>query len=68
MVNAQEQGVFHLDSNAEEGHRFDEIVIAMQTAFRRRSWLVKVHDQYQHDQRLVGGSKNLPPLSTRLPL
>jgi dTDP-4-dehydrorhamnose reductase len=68
MLRAQEQGVFHLDSNADEGHRFDEIVIAMQSAFQRESWMVRVHDQYRHDQRLVGGRKHLPPLSARLPL
>ena len=58
-------GVHHLDSNAEEGWRFDEIARALARAFSR-DWRVEPHEDYRHDQRLVGGPSSLPPLSARL--
>ncbi|MBI3349988.1 MAG: sugar nucleotide-binding protein [Burkholderiales bacterium] len=58
-------GVHHLDSNAEEGWRFDEIARALARAFGR-DWRVEPHEDYRHDQRLVGGPSSLPPLSARL--
>ncbi|MGQ3053567.1 MAG: sugar nucleotide-binding protein [Roseateles sp.] len=59
-------GIFHLDSNAEEAWRFDELARALAQKFRR-DWRVEAHQDYRHDQRLVGGSSRLPPLSARLP-
>lgn len=59
-------GVHHLDSNAEEGWRFDEVARALALRFAR-DWRVEAHEDYRHDQRLVGGPSRLPPLSGRLP-
>ena len=59
-------GTFHLDSNAEEGHSFDRVVAALKTHFKRDDWQLETHDDYRHDQRLVGGTLNPPPLSARL--
>ncbi|WP_457423223.1 sugar nucleotide-binding protein [Roseateles sp. P5_E7] len=59
-------GVHHLDSNADEAWRFDEIARALAAKFGR-DWRVEPHQDYRHDQRLVGGPSGLPPLSARLP-
>jgi dTDP-4-dehydrorhamnose reductase len=61
-------GVVHVDSNAEQGDSFDRIVAALKTAFRRDHWLLRVNDDYRHDQRLAGGGSLVPPLAARLPL
>ncbi|MEO6276337.1 sugar nucleotide-binding protein [Roseateles sp.] len=58
-------GVHHLDSNADEAWRFDEVARALAAKFGR-DWRVEAHDDYQHDQRLIGGPSGLPPLSARL--
>lgn len=58
-------GLHHLDSNAEDAWPFDRLVRALAHAFAR-PWLVRVHTDYRHDQRLLGGSSRLPPLSARL--
>jgi dTDP-4-dehydrorhamnose reductase len=60
-------GVVHLDSNADEGHGFDRVVAALQQAHARDSWVLRVHSDYHHDQRLAGGGALMPPLSARLP-
>jgi dTDP-4-dehydrorhamnose reductase len=59
-------GVWHLDSNAEEGHSFASLVQALKLTFGRDAWQVQVHDDYVHDQRLAGGQVRVPALSTRL--
>jgi len=61
-------GVVHLDSNADESHSFDRIAAAMKQVFARDAWVLRVNEDYRHDQRLVGGADLLPPLSARLPL
>jgi len=61
-------GVLHLDSNADEGHSFAQIVWALKSAFRREAWAVHEHQDYVHDQRLAGGGARVPPLSAHLPL
>lgn len=61
-------GVVHLDSNADEAHTFDRIVASMKLAFARHAWVLRVHGDYRHDQRLVGSEGVMPPLSARLPL
>lgn len=66
LLQAPLPGVHHLDSNAGEAWRFDEIARALAGRFGR-DWQVVPHEDYRHDQRLVGGSLQLPPLSTRLP-
>lgn len=60
-------GTVHLDSNAAEGRSFDQVVFALRRAFARDAWQVRAHEDYRHDQRLVGGPVALPPLSARLP-
>lgn len=58
-------GVHHLDSNAEEAWPFDDVARALARDFGR-AWRVEAHEDYRHDQRLVGGPTRLPPLSERL--
>ena len=60
--------VAHLDSNATEAWRFDELVRALGER-AGRAWTVLSDDSqaaYAHDQRLAGGAVRLPGLSTRL--
>lgn len=61
-------GVVHLDSNAQDGHPFLDIVLALRAAFGRHHWVVHANDDYVHDQRLVDAGPRLPPLSRRLVL
>lgn len=60
-------GVSHLDSNADEGHDFAQIVRALKVQFGREAWNLHVQEDYVHDQRLRGGGARVPPLSQRLP-
>jgi len=60
-------GVVHLDSNATEAWRFDQIAEALAQACGRTQWRVEAVDGHANDQRLVGGDLLLPPLSLRLP-
>ncbi len=60
------RGVVHLDSNASEGHSFVALVRALKQRFSRGDWVVREHEDYRHDQRLIGGEKLIPPLSKRL--
>lgn len=59
-------GVHHVDSNAFEAWRFDELVAALAERFERSSWRLRVHADYRHDQRLAGGDAWVPPLSAWL--
>ena len=68
LLVAPVPGIVHLDSNAAEGHTFDAIVAALKQRFSRDAWVLRVHDDYRHDQRLAGGQTRMPPLSQRLPL
>lgn len=68
LLQTPQPGVLHLDSNADEGHGFDRIVAALQQAFGRSAWQLRVHEDYRHDQRLAGGGARVPPLSEHLPL
>jgi dTDP-4-dehydrorhamnose reductase len=65
LLQTPRPGVHHLDSNAEEAWRFDELAGALARAFGR-AWCIAPHADYRHDQRLVGGPTRLPPLSARL--
>jgi dTDP-4-dehydrorhamnose reductase len=65
LIEQPQPGVHHLDSNAQEAWRFDELVHALARA-HGRDWQVVATDDYRHDQRLVGGPSRLPPLSARL--
>lgn len=66
LMEHPQPGVHHLDSNAEEGHSFDRIVAALQTQYQRLHWQIRLHADYVHDQRLVGGAGRMPRLSERL--
>lgn len=65
LLEQPQPGAHHLDSNADDAWRFDELARALARAFGR-DWRVEPHDDYRHDQRLLGGSSRLPPLSARL--
>jgi dTDP-4-dehydrorhamnose reductase len=67
LIEAPLAGVVHLDSNAREGRTFDAVVAALAQRFERRHWVIAPHDDYRHDQRLVGDEVRMPPLSQRLP-
>jgi dTDP-4-dehydrorhamnose reductase len=58
-------GVHHLDANAEEAWTMADIAAALQVQNARWHWRLRVHVDYRHDQRLIGGPA-LPPLSVRL--
>lgn len=58
-------GVHHLDANAQEAWTMADIASALRAHEGRSHWQIRVHDDYRHDQRLVGGPA-LPPLSERL--
>jgi dTDP-4-dehydrorhamnose reductase len=67
LIEKPVAGPVHLDSNADEGHAFADIVAALRRACGREAWQLRVHGDYRHDQRLAGGATLLPPLSARLP-
>ena len=66
LIEEPTGGLLHLDSNAQEGHSFDSIVAALRETGGRKHWQIRIHDDYAHDQRLVGGPARLPALSERL--
>ncbi len=69
LIATRRSGTVHLDSNAVQAWRFDQIVRALKSHCAR-DWVVEVdrsEHAYRHDQRLVGGTTALPPLSGRLP-
>ncbi len=68
LVRQPVAGPVHLDSNADEAHGFDRIVAALQQRFGRHHWQRHVHEDYRHDQRLIGSGQRMPPLSAQLPL
>ncbi len=57
----------HLDSNAQEGHSFSDIVRALRSAYGRENWVLKQTADYVHDQRLLDRTAWVPSLSDRLP-
>ncbi len=58
-------GIHHLDANAEDAWTMADIATALQRRHGRSHWRLRVHEDYRHDQRLLGGPR-LPPLSARL--
>ncbi|MCA2998647.1 MAG: sugar nucleotide-binding protein [Rhodocyclaceae bacterium] len=66
-VATEQSGTFHMDSNATEGHTFDEIVTALKKQYRRDHWNIEVDESYVHDQRLKAPAMLGPHLSARLP-
>lgn len=67
LLRQRAGGIHHVDSNADEGHDFHRLVLALQQAFGRHAWQVRADEGYRHDQRLLGGGALVPPLSARLP-
>jgi dTDP-4-dehydrorhamnose reductase len=68
LLEAPVPGVHHLDSNANDAWKFDRLAVALKHRFER-AWNVVPDESdgaYRHDQRLVGGSVRLAPLSSRL--
>jgi dTDP-4-dehydrorhamnose reductase len=63
----RQPGLHHVDSNADEGWHFAEVVAALAQAHGRPHWRLRVHADYAHDQRLAGGAAWVPALSARLP-
>lgn len=66
LLRAPVPGVTHIDSNADEGHDFARIAHALKFVFGRAGWLVHPTEDYAHDQRLAGGGRFVPRLSSRL--
>jgi len=56
----------HLDSNATDAWTFERLAQALARRFDRQAWRIEAHDEYHHDQRLVGGQARMPALSSRL--
>lgn len=67
LLEQPQPGLLHLDSNATTAAGFDRIVAALQAHCGRPHWRLRVHEDYVHDQRLVGGPMALPSLHQRLP-
>jgi len=61
-------GIHHLDSNAGDAFGFDRVAAGLKQRFGRNDWKIEVHEDYCHDQRLMGGTIAMPSLSERLPL
>ena len=70
LLEAPVAATLHLDSNAQEGYSFTDIVRALRSTYGREHWVLKQTADYVHDQRLLdgeAGAARLPSLSTRLP-
>ena len=65
LLREDARGLHHLDSNAGEAWRFDEVAGALARRFAR-PWRIEVTDGYRHDQRLLGGQARMPGLGARL--
>jgi dTDP-4-dehydrorhamnose reductase len=65
LLQERASGLYHLDSNAVEAWRFDELVLALARQFER-PWQLEVTEAYRHDQRLLGHAERMPGLSQRL--
>ena len=68
LLQQPRPGIHHLDSNAADGLSFDRVAQGLKKRFGREAWRIEVHEEYRHDQRLVGGTIVMPTLSERLPL
>jgi len=68
LLQKPQPGIHHLDSNAADGLSFDRVAAGLKKRFGRDDWRIEVHEDYRHDQRLVGGAVAMPALSERLPL
>lgn len=64
LIERNEPGLYHLDSNAQERWSFYNIACALRQHYKR-SWSVVPSTDYKHDQRLHDERIALPPLSSR---
>ncbi|UPQ89546.1 sugar nucleotide-binding protein [Vibrio sinaloensis] len=64
LIERNEAGLYHLDSNAKQGWSFYQLVCALKQKYAK-PWQVIPSNDYQHDQRLHDDRIALPPLSER---
>lgn len=64
LIERNEPGLYHLDSNASERLSFFALVCLLKEHYNT-DWNVMANDDYQHDQRLQDERIALPPLSAR---
>jgi dTDP-4-dehydrorhamnose reductase len=64
LLASNASGIHHIDANAECAWTFARIVQALSDQYRRH-WRITLHDEYQHDQRLVP-SVSVAAISERL--
>jgi len=67
LIERNEPGLYHLDSNSETRWSFYQLVCALKQHYNR-PWSVVPCADYQHDQRLLDERIALPPLSHRFTL
>lgn len=67
LLQAPRPGVFHFDSNARSAHSFARVASALRAKFGRTAWQIREHDDYVHDQRLLGDELDPPDLAEFLP-
>ncbi len=65
LIERNEAGLYHLDSNVTDKWSFYELVCALKQHFSK-PWQVIPNNDYQHDQRLTDERIALPSLSERL--
>ena len=64
LLERNEAGLYHLDSNAGEGWNFFQLACALKAHYQK-DWRVIPSNDYHHDQRLLDERLALPPLSAR---
>ena len=64
LIERNEAGLYHLDSNLKDKWSFYELVCALKKHYNK-PWQVLPNNDYQHDQRLQDERIALPPLSHR---
>ncbi|KXZ34909.1 sugar nucleotide-binding protein [Vibrio alginolyticus] len=64
LIERNEAGLYHLDSNLKDKWNFYELVCALKQHYNK-PWQVLPSNDYHHDQRLTDERIALPPLSER---
>lgn len=64
LIERNEAGLYHLDSNLKDKWNFYELVCALKQHYNK-PWQVLPSSDYHHDQRLTDERIALPPLSER---
>ena len=67
LIERNEPGLYHLDSNITDKWNFYQLVCALKAHYNK-SWDIIATDDYHHDQRLADERISLPPLSERFSL